>query len=100
MVRKAYSSGSERPMLFNLVIVGLLVLLPGASLAESAGLDMRCAAKNRSSAPSYVLVTVINAKSHERFISAVESKNLQYALALEHELGHALARQDPSAIQA
>jgi len=87
-------------MLFNLVIVGFLVLLPGANPAESAGIDMRCAAKNSSTAPSYVLVTVTNAKSHESFISAVESGNLQYALGLEHQLGHALARQDISAYQA
>jgi len=87
-------------MLLIFVTIGFLVLLPGANLAGSAGLDMRCAAKNYSTAPSYVLVTVVNTTSQERFVSAVTARNLQYALALEHELGNALTRQDPSAYQA
>ena len=73
-------------MLFNLVIVGLLVLLPGTNPAESSRLDMRCAAKNASTAPSYVLVTVVNAKTREHFAATVESTTLQAALAVEHEL--------------
>src|SRR2546425_174485 len=93
-------SRSHSSMLLIFVTIGFLVLLPGANLAGSAGLDMRCAAKNYSTAPSYVLVTVVNTTSQERFVSAVTARNLQYALALEHELGNALTRQDPSAYQA
>lgn len=65
-----------------------IVLLPLAiSAAADAGpRELQCTAKNASTAPAYVLVTVVSIKTGERFRSTVESTDLQAALAAEHQI--------------
>ena len=58
-----------------------ILCLSSPSWAESPSL---CAAKNASTAPSYVLITAINAKTGERLLTTVTSTGLHQSLVVEN----------------
>jgi hypothetical protein len=78
------------PICFKFLLLLLLLSLcvfPRTTTLAASPEEMLCRATVMSTGPPFVLVTVINSQTGDRFIRAVTSVRLQVALSREHGFG-------------